>query len=55
MRDGKGDVVGDSRSADTTLGSTTTAMTRPTGLASGAENSPHTPRTICDVLTGAIR
>ena len=33
----------------------TTAMTRPTGLASGAENKPHTARTTCSAPTGAIR
>ena len=33
----------------------TTAMMRPTGLASGAENRPHTARTICSVPTGEIR
>ena len=33
----------------------TTATMRPTGLASGAENSPHTARTTCNVPIGAIR
>ena len=33
----------------------TTAMTRPTGLASGAENSPQIARTTSSVPTGAIR
>ena len=33
----------------------TTAMIRPTGLASGAENRPHTERTTCRAPTGAIR
>ena len=33
----------------------TTAMMRPTGLASGAENSPQTARTTSSAPTGAIR
>ena len=33
----------------------TTAMMRPTGLASGAENSPHTARTMSMVPIGAIK
>ena len=33
----------------------TTAMMRPTGLASGATNSPQTERTTSMVATGAIR
>ena len=33
----------------------TTAMMRPTGLASGAENRPHTERTTCNGPTGEIR
>ena len=33
----------------------TTAMMRPTGLASGAENKPQTARTTWSALTGAIK
>jgi len=33
----------------------TTAMMRPTGLASGAEKRPHTERTICNGPTGEIK
>ena len=43
-RDRPGDIVGDGGRADAALGADT-AMMRPTGLASGAENSPQIERT----------
>ena len=47
-RDGPSDIVSDRCMAPTPPLAPTTAMMRPTGLASGAENSPQIARTTCE-------